>query len=381
MNDQFALANKVARPGKRFLAALADLFILFILASGIYSILVYPLMEKLPHYQELFTEQENRINDCRQMYIDGKLMRYDIEPEQYVEEVIKTRLESSNNDIFVHFYTVYMPTLHKNGEPYSYSMESINETVFDYSNQGEPVLWELKDNDKNKPLELSEAAKTSINKYINEEKTKENEAYYTKMKEWVTKSLVEGEKVLTSSDEFKETYSLALEKNNSLYLYVSISSLITYTVFFFLYYLLPPFLFKNGQTVGKKILKIGLYTEDNKPISTKSLILRAVLQYISYFFLVSFIPIFQIGLNITSLPIFVFKTFTINLFTITFISIIVTLVSLAMCMMSTLKQSLCDKVTNVYAFRMDIQLEEENIIKNEEVLGKKEDDNSGSNLY
>ena len=381
MNNQFALANKVARPGKRFLAALADIFILFILASGIYSVLVYPLMEKFPHYQELFTEQENRINDCRQMYIDGKLMRYDIKPEEYVEEVIKTRLESSSNDIFIHFYTVYIPTLHKDNESFSYSIESINETVFNYSNQGEPVLWELKDNDKSLPLELTSEASNKINQYLSTEKTKENEAYYTKMKEWLTKSLVEAEKVLTSSDEFKATYSIALEKNNSLYLYVSISSLITYTVFFFLYYLLLPILFKNGQTVGKKILKIGLYTEDNKPISPKSLILRSVLEYISYFFLVSFIPIFQIGLNITNLPIFVFKTFTINLFTITFISIIVTLVSLAMCMMSTYKQNLCDKVTNIYAFRMDIQLEEENIIKNEEVLGKKEDDGSGSDIY
>ena len=52
-----------------------------------------------------------------------------------------------------------------------------------------------------------------------------------------------------------------------------------------------------------------------------------------------------------------------------------------MCMMSQYKQNLCDKVTHVYAFRMDIQLEEENIIKNEEVLGTKEDDSDGSNIY
>ena len=142
-----------------------------------------------------------------------------------------------------------------------------------------------------------------------------------------------------------------------------------------------PVLFKNGQTPGKKILKIGMYTPDNKPITFKALILRTILEYISYFFLVSLIPIFQIGFTIINLPIFIFNTFVINLFTLSFISILVTLVSLLMCMMSQYKQNLCDKVTRVYAFRMDIQLEGENIIKNEEVLGKKEDDNDGSNVY
>ena len=381
MNNQFALENKIVRPGKRFLSALADLFILFIITSGLYSVLVYPLMEKLPHYRELFNEQETKMNECRQMYVDGKLMKYDIEPETYVDEVIKARLESSDNDVFVHFYTVYAPTLHQNGVNYSYSVESINESVFYYSNQGEPALWELKDNDKTKPLELTGTAQTMINQYLNSEKTKENEAYYSKMNEWVTKSLINAEKVLVGSDEYKETYNLAVKNNNSLYLYVSISSLITYTLFFFLYYLLFPIIFKNGQTPGKKILKIGLYTPDNKPITLKALILRTVLEYISYFFLVSFIPIFQIGFTIINLPIFVFNTFVINLFTISFISLLVTLVSLLMCMMSQYKQNLCDKATHVYAFRMDIQLEEENIIKNEEVLGVKEDEDNGSNVY
>ena len=227
MSEQFSLANKVVRPGRRFLAALADLFILFILASGLYSVLVYPLMEKLPNYKQLFNEQETHINECRQMYVDGKLMKYDIEPEEYVDEVIKSRLVSSENDIFVHFYTVYMPTLHKSGEVYSYSLESINETVFNYSNQGEPVLWELKDSDKSKPLELTIDAFTKLDQYLNGEQTKENEAYYTKINEWVKKSLIEAEKVLNGSDEYKETYSLAIKNNTSLYSYVTISALIT----------------------------------------------------------------------------------------------------------------------------------------------------------
>lgn len=381
MNNQFALENKIVRPGKRFLSALADLLILFIIASGVYSVLVYPLMEKLPRYKELFSEQETKMDECRQMYVDGKLMKYDIEPEAYVDEAIKARLENSDNDIFVHFYTVYAPTLHKNGNAYSYNIESLNETVFYYSNQGEPVLWELKDNDKSKPLELTETAKTMLNQYLNSEKTKENEAYYTKMSDWMKKALVEAEKVLVNSDEYKDTYQAAIKNNNTLYLYVSISSLITYTLFFFLYYLLLPVIFKNGQTLGKKILKIGMYTPDNKPITFKALILRTILEYISYFFLVSLIPIFQIGFTIINLPIFIFNTFVINLFTISFISILVSLVSLLMCMMSQYKQNLCDKVTHVYAFRMDIQLEEENMMKNEEVLGKKEDGSDGSNVY
>ncbi len=93
------------------------------------------------------------------------------------------------------------------------------------------------------------------------------------------------------------------------------------------------------------------------------------------------VPIFQMGISVINLPLFVFKTFNINLFVLVFVSIILSLISLFMCIASPYKQTLHDKIARVYAFRTDIQLEEENMIKNEEVLGKKEENDSGSDIY
>ena len=120
-------------------------------------------------------------------------------------------------------------------------------------------------------------------------------------------------------------------------------------------------------------MKIGLYTNDNKPISKKRLALRVLLQFITYYFLVMFIPIFELGTAIINLPALLFPTFSIDLVVFALISFLLAVVSFIVLTSTEDKQSLHDRVLDVYAYRMDVQLEEENAIKNEEVLGKKEE--------
>ena len=97
---------KIARPGKRFLAMLADLFILFIICSGLYSIAIYPLLRNVPYYKNTLSEQETYVEKCRQMYVDGKLMENGITPEEYIEKAIKLKLDDSHSDIFVYYYAI-----------------------------------------------------------------------------------------------------------------------------------------------------------------------------------------------------------------------------------------------------------------------------------
>ena len=52
---------KIVKPGKRLLSALADFFLLFVLASGLYSVAVYPIMKLLPSYKTTLKEQENYV--------------------------------------------------------------------------------------------------------------------------------------------------------------------------------------------------------------------------------------------------------------------------------------------------------------------------------
>lgn len=360
---------KIVKPGKRFLSMLADFFLLFVIASGLYSIAVYPLMKMLPSYKSTLHEQENYVDICRQMYIDGKLFQYNVDTTEYINDSIKNKISDSNNDIFIHFYTVYLPTLHNGSTTYSYDIEFVNRQVYGYYAQEDIIIYEL-DGDINKPLIITATAKEMVSRYLFGDVTKENETYYNKMLNQYKASLVNAEKLLVNSNEYQDNYAVVNKDNTILYLYVSISSMITYTIFFIIFYVVIPLCFKNGQTIGKRILKIGLYHEDNTQIRKNILVLRAILQYLTYYFMVMFIPLWQVGFAVINLPMIVFPTFTINLFMLTFISMLLALISFIVMVVSNNKQALHDKVVGIYAFRMDVQLDEENELKNEEFASK-----------
>lgn len=357
---------KIARPSKRFLAMLADLFILFIICSGLYSVAVYPLLKNVPYYKNTLSEQETYVENCRQMYRDGKLMENGITPEEYTEKAIKLKINDSHSDIFTYYYVTYLPTIHNDGVAINnYDINYVNQNVYHYDNQGDIVLYEL-DGDLSNPLKISDTAKTMLNNYYTVEVTKENEAYHSKIVNQYKEALINAEKILTNSDEFKENYGVVNKDNTKLYLCVSISCMITYTIFFILFYVVGPLLLKNGQTFGKRIMKIGLYHDTNTPIRKNILILRAVLQYLTYYFIVMFIPLWQIGLAVINLPALIFPTFTINLFLLSFASLLLAVISFIIMLATENKQALHDKAVGVYAYRMDVELEEENVIKNEE---------------
>ena len=360
---------KIVKPGKRLLSALADFFLLFVLASGLYSVAVYPLMKLLPSYKATLNEQETHLNNCRQMYVDGKLMEYDVLPTDYINKCIKEKMADSSKDIFIHYYTVYLPTLHNNGMTYSYDVSYVNKQVYGYENQGETVIYEF-DGDLSKPLKITDTAKEMINKYFNNDITKETETYYNKISNQYKASLVNAEKLLVASKEYQNDFAIVNKDNTVLYLYVSVSSTITYTLFFILFYIVLPIIFGNGQTIGKKVLKIGLYHDDNTQIRKNILVLRGILQYLTYYFMVMFIPLWQVGFAVINLPAIVFPTFTINLFILAFISLLLAIISFVVMLTRGDKQALHDKVVGVYAYRMDVQLDEENDLKNIEFKEK-----------
>ena len=376
MDNNIVGVDKIVKPSKRLLSLLADFFLTFVVASGIYSVLVYPLMKRLPSYKNSVTAQETYMDECRDMYVSGKLMKYDTDPNDYLLESIKGKLADDNNDIFVYYYTNYLPTLHKKSEAYNYSVVYVNKTVYQYENQGELILFDL-DGDLSHPLKVNENAKAKINQYLSGDVTKENESYYSKLNKLYKDGFVDAEAILTNSDEYLARYQKIINLNNVLFLWASVSSLITYTVFFIVFYVVMPLIFKNGQTIGKKICKIGLYHDTIHTIRNNILILRAVLQYITYYFMVMFIPVWQIGTSIINLPALIIGPVNINLFILAFFSLAIALISFVYMVMREDKQALHDKVVGVYAYRMDVQLEEENIIKNEEILGKG-DSSSGS---
>lgn len=349
----------IVRPRRRLLAALGDLLLFYIITAALYMLAIYPLTKALPSFKNSVQSQEVSLEACRNMYIDGHLVSRDSNGNamssellihQYVYNKANKEDFDDNGDYYDPFYYFYVSyandNLKINGETLSYSVDYVRNEIYKIDEQSEPILW---DTSYAGPAKLTDDARTNINKYLNNDITAQNKAYYDKIVDLFKNELVEAEKVLVGSDQYKASYAMVMKENQIIFYHFTISAIITYTVFYFLYFLLVPALFKNGQTFANRILKISFVTRDDKPIPFPTLLLRSVLQYLGYYFFPLIIPYLILGNAIFSLPMITIATFTIDLWLAAVVGIVLCVASFIFNLATTYKQNVYDKITDVYA--------------------------------
>ena len=375
------LQAEIVRPRRRLLASLADLFLFYIITALIYMLAITPITRSLPSFKNAYQTQQESLKDCRQMYLDGHLIFYDnggnilsndlLVNKFIVEKVNKDSFDENGQyvDPFYYFYLTYANDfLKKDNAVIKYTFEEINNNYLE-NNKTEPVLWEISTSE---PANLTETAHNYLLKYINKDITAENKAYYDKIVAFAQNAFLEAEKVLVESDQFKDSYSIVMKENQVLYYHFTISSILTYFVFYFLYFLLVPALFKNGQTFANKILKISFVTREDKPIPFSTLLLRSVLQHLGYYFFPLVLPYLILGNATFSLPMITIANFTIDLWLAAVIGLLLCITSFIFCLVSEYKQNFYDKIVDVYAIDLRYMhvIEENKENNNEENLWK-----------
>lgn len=107
--------------------------------------------------------------------------------------------------------------------------------------------------------------------------------------------------------------------------YTNFELIIDYTLTFILVLVIPVFIFKNGQTIGKKLNKV--IVSSNKEITVKplNLILKFIIQYIFYFFIIFFNSLIITGLQSLTFGTIPFYLFIIISFLLCLINVIVSL--------------------------------------------------------
>lgn len=353
--------SDIVRPRRRLLSFLADIFSFVIISCALYSIVVFPLVKLLPSYKSAITNQETALNVCKNMYIASHLLSYNDDDEamtgtemvnKFIESKISgTDLESGQyTDIFLYFYVTYANNnLLKDGEYLTYTVANVNENIYHIDNQEEPYLWTLQNDDINQPVHFLVDAITNYNAYLDGEINATSKSYYDKIIAFSQEQLVAAEMTLATSDQYVASYAEMNRSNTILYYHISSSATILYTILFFLYFLLVPALLKNGQTLGKKILKISLVDEKKFPIRFKNLLLKSILEFITYSFVTVFIPYLVLGTSTFLLPLISIGSFTISLSVFCLITFLIAIASFVFMNINQQNQSLPDWAVGCYA--------------------------------
>lgn len=343
--------NNLISKGKRVLYSLTDLLIFVIFTITFYSLAVTNTMYATPAYKNLESDAKVASEKCSKMYEDGHLITYKdgtmVETLTYCKEMLQYKIdevdykEGVKTDFLLYFYVDYAPTLHKNQIPYSYTIESANKLLYvDGANPDIP-LWDT--SDLTKPIHLMPKAKEQLALYLKNQSSESGQTYYEEFLSFMKRDLTNAEQVLINSDEYTVIYSDYVALSGRLMQVFSYSALITFTVLFFIYYLLIPILMKDGRTLGKRFFKLKVSQLDLTRPKKHIIVLRSLLQYLTYFFTVIFVPFFQLGFNCFKLPLIKIGSFSIDMFVFALISLALCVASLISTLVTENRQSLVDK--------------------------------------
>jgi uncharacterized RDD family membrane protein YckC len=354
--------KNVITKGKRILSHLADAIIFLILSIVVYSFISLPIAQSVTPFKQFEETSIQSKADSLIIIQDSHLLSFDDEGnevniEEYFKENLSYKLDNftygNNNeyiDIFYYFYLDYSNNhLTFNNETSSYTIEYVNTNIYKYVDNQD--LFTLTDDDINKPLDFKAEIKTHLKDYLDGNITAENLEIYVKYVEIFIDGLEFSIDVLISSDQYSEVANIYNSAFKSLLFIYSYTALITFVILFFIYYLLIPLLIGKGQTLAKKVLHIGVFSLDMKPIKPTFLVVRSLFQFIFYLHLLLFIPYMQLGMNIINLPLFDLGSSTFNFLPIASISGLLCLFDLIFMTSNINNRTIRDKVLDLIVLK------------------------------
>lgn len=367
---------------KRVLTYFADSVIFLIFTILVFSFGTMPIVKAVTPFNQIEDNIASAFDDCHQMLEDSHLFSYTEEGEEkttqtYINENLKKKLvnftyndDGSYVDIFYHFYLTYNNYLTYNGESRIYTIETVNKEIYKYEDNKD--LFVLKDDDITLPIDFNEDAKTKLNAYLNDEITGENQNLYNKYVTLVVDSMNKSIEVLGNSDQFVEKSRLYNSYVESIFALYTLPVILTFTICFFIYYLLVPILIKKGQTPAKKILHVGVFDESMTPIKPTFMVFRALLQYLFYFNLILFVPYLQLGSNVINIPLFTIGNNTFFLFHLVVISFVLTIIDFIFMSFNLNHRTLRDKVSRLIVlndapkiYDLEEEVKADNVIEQE----------------
>lgn len=346
---------------KRFLSYFADVCIFLILSITIFSVISSPLSKVITPYKTYDQNTRDSYNSCVQFALDSKLIELDDEGNERnalltLEDDLKRFVNNETYDnnggfaeIFTYFYLDYLPNNMTLESVMNYDLEYINIYIFKVNEASS--LFEKVDDTYSKIPTLKSESKQHLEEYFNNDINSNSQRAYDNAMELFKTNWTDATNLLTQCSEFQELSRVYNLSNNKVLNVYSATSLITFTICFFLYYLLVPVLFGKGQTFAKKIMHQKVAYEDGKPLLFKTLLVRSILLFIFSLFLYVMLPIFEVGVNVINLPLFMIGDYIVYSFSPCVITLICAVISFAICNNSLNHQSLHDLVLHTVVLK------------------------------
>lgn len=278
---------KEANIGKRLLAIIMDAVLLFFLWGCLVAWVTVPISNSSFHYNEIIAEGSH-YEAFSKIYVlvasDGEKAREVVEPSEFtkIDPEYDTALiplsDYDSDDL--DFYRVrikYYYLNYKCNRNIEYDPDLTDETI--KSRYYSPIYNEDIKNEDGKLVKPAD--------YYTEEWFDKNFGSLT------TKKELKNAAYDAVSDFYNSSYMNDI--NNSLKKIQIFIAIPPYVLLYFLLYFLPPMLYKNGETLGKKVAHLGFITYNGYDVKKRQIVFRQLLLfvYVSFF-------MFVIGIGATS---------------------------------------------------------------------------------
>ncbi len=327
-----------AKPLTRFLAFISDFVLLIVLGVIVYNAAAFPIANAITNFDQMLIERNDAQEAMYDAMVDAHLLTFHFDEDgmkQYDEldaiydDYLFYKVNDEANlegDMFYYFYFEHAK------DYYEMDIDTFNREVLKVGSE-DFDLFIVKN-----PGEigvLKDEVRVNLEAYLNDSQTAEALNTNEEMQNLflANYNFAYFDVLMKYDVNYITQYELHESISNDISWTVSIPSVISFTFSAIVLYLIIPLVFRNGETLAKKILKIGVVDRYGYRVSKYQTIIRFIIKYILQVGISVFMPMFIVGINeIWGLPFLSMFGQTMNMTTLFIISLAFGLVSSLICL-------------------------------------------------
>lgn len=357
-------SNKIkAKTTKRLGAHLLDIFIVAILACILSIVIDLNLIPNLPSYISSYNEVVATQQETYKALKDTKLVKFSVNENSLL--VLEDKNMSSptkafkdyalnhvngtvdeTNDPFTYYYLTYRKD-NSFGLSEEYTQKYLNTSIYllnENPKYNTSAIWEY--SDINNMPTMSTKYKEALAKYFDGGVNQETQKYYNDLYDFYIRVYKNALNEFINSEKsiYPDLYlsyvasgekAMSIRANS-----VLICTLTSLTIYYFFF----TFLFRNGETVGKRVMHLACIDKNKEKISVLKVIFKNLIMIICGLFICS-VPVVFLGNQLMFSYLFKIGAFEFKMFYVFLISMILSLVSLALMFFSKSTSSIDELLT------------------------------------
>lgn len=334
---------------KRFFASLIDLLFAITFAIVLFYSCSLPIAKNQTNYSTLEDESIALRDDMKAMQTEGHIISYDDNGEEVtldaqLKSYLNMKMTNKNYDDddnlldgIAYYYTTYRISIFPE-ETVTHDIYWYNVNVLglpkDVTATNGSAYWQYAtdtDGAKN-PYVLGvfredNDFKGDLQGFLNGYMLDENVDAYSDYKDWFLDAISDAKEDLGKSSKYIAYYQEYVNRQVSMSWTYTYATLPVYIVSLLIFFVIIPLFFKNGCTLGKLILKIGVCQTNGVRLNKFSIFFRQFIQSIELLGFFCVVPMFSVGfifaltLPILQLPFGVANGVTLIIFSSAFLLI------------------------------------------------------------